>query len=230
MFPVLELVDLRLSDEGHDNSSNSRSSNDDALSPSSTGSGGTDGHPLLPPSARDEGDCHGGRDGARHHYHHHHQQQQQQQQQQQSSSPSLFPVPRNKAHAGFTYGALLPSPPPTEKKLGASSIRDWLLPPPRHYSRRRPLLYLSTRAGAVLLASLVAFLLPEFELVVAFIGSLGASALAFVFPGVLAWQAYPRATVGGKVAFGGLVVFGVVGGGVGAGYALKAIIRGESQC
>ncbi len=212
MYPVLELVDVRLSH--HINNSRFSTTTTDLPSPD-TASGGTDGRPLLsaPDADADAGDGDGDHDGG-----------------------------KGSCGSG-NYGAL-PSPPPSHEKgerggSGSSSssssssssrIRSWLLPGPTHYGRRRPLVYLGARLGVVLLASLLAFLLPEFELVVAFVGSLGASALAFVVPGLLAWRCYPRAARRQKAQFLGLVVFGVVGGGVGASYALRAMVGGESHC
>lgn len=201
MFPVFELLDLRLSCSSDGTSSHDN--HDPALlSPTSHK---TDGRPLLLASTEGGGGDHqqlgvssGGGGGYG------------------SASQELF---------------FSPSSPPSEHGMAsAAAAREWLLLPPGHYGRKRPWLYLGTRAGTVLLASLIAFLLPEFELIVAFSGSLGASLLAFVVPGLLALRVYPSASSRERAAYVALIVFGVLGGGIGAAYALKAIVQGDSQC
>lgn len=243
MFPVLELLDVRFSGP-HASPHSSSISHGRFYTPSSpddahAGGGRT---PLLLAPERDGGDDHHAAA-----------------QPASTSSPALSPLPprpvpppqqqprggggggsSSSKHDGYgalhSPPALLSFPPqpaaaaPPHHDQGPGRLHSWLLPPPGHYSRRRPLPYLGSRAAAVLLASLAAHLLPEFELVVAFVGGLGASLLAFVVPGLLALRCYPRAPPVRRAGFVGLVVFGVVGGGLGAGYALRDMVRGQSQC
>jgi hypothetical protein len=88
--------------------------------------------------------------------------------------------------------------------------------------------FVAIRVVVVGLSSLIAIVLPEFELVVALVGSLGASFLAFIIPGLLALKVLPQAS--SAVAYIFLIVFGVMGGGFGAGIAIKDIVRKTSQC
>ena len=219
LFPVLELVDVRLSEpashrSGRYNLFPSFASSSSSSSPASDAHAGGRTPLLLGPERDADGD---GEDHAV----------------QPSTSPAAAPPPRRQPHPPKHdgYGALQS---PQTQTAAAHTVgprhQSWLLPPPGHYSRRRPLVYLGSRAAAVLLAALVAHLLPEFELIVAFVGSLGASILAFVVPGLLALRCFPRASPGQRAGFVGLVVFGVAGGGIGAGYAVRDMIRGRSQC
>lgn len=91
--------------------------------------------------------------------------------------------------------------------------------------------YVGLRVGMVFLVSAIAYVLPEFELLVALVGSIGASMLAFVIPGVLGWAMYGQSASAlqkGRYVF--LVLFGVVGGTIGASYALHDLVHGHSQC
>ena len=97
--------------------------------------------------------------------------------------------------------------------------------------QRRAAIYIGVRVGVVLLASVVAYLLPEFELLVALVGSIGAGMLAFTVPGILGLVMYGETATGReRGGYGCLIAFGVVGGGVGASYALHDLIYGQSQC
>ena len=126
------------------------------------------------------------------------------------------------AHDG--YGALhSPSSPATA--AAAAGVAS------KKQKQRRAAIYVGVRVGVVLLASVVAYLLPEFELLVALVGSIGAGMLAFIVPGILGLVMYGgTATRREKGGYGCLIAFGVVGGGIGASYALHDLIYGQSQC
>jgi len=124
------------------------------------------------------------------------------------------------AHDG--YGALHSPSSPAAAAAAATSTKE---------KQRRAAIYVGVRVGVVLLASVVAYLLPEFELLVALVGSIGAGMLAFIVPGILGLAMYRgTATRREKGGYGCLIAFGVVGGGVGASYALHDLIYGQSQC
>lgn len=91
--------------------------------------------------------------------------------------------------------------------------------------------YVGVRVGLVLATSIIAYFVPEFELLVALIGSVGAGMLAFVMPGILGLVLYRNsAPFYHKLSYISLIILGVVGGSVGAAYALHDLIQGHSQC
>lgn len=141
-----------------------------------------------------------------------------------TSSPYFFPGGSSLlAHDG--YGALHFSPSLADA-APAAAVGTAL-------GRRniRAATYLGVRVGVVLFTSIVAYLLPEFELLVALVGSIGAGMLAFIMPGILGWAMYKEtATRKEKGRYGCLIAFGVVGGVIGAGHALHDLIYGQSQC
>src|SRR6056297_2788290 len=91
--------------------------------------------------------------------------------------------------------------------------------------------YVGVRVGLVLTTSIIAYFVPEFELLVALIGSVGAGMLAFVVPGILGLVLYRNSALFyHKLSYISLIILGVVGGSIGAAYALHDLIQGHSQC
>jgi hypothetical protein len=92
---------------------------------------------------------------------------------------------------------------------------------------------MALRAAVVALSSSIAYFLPQFELVVALVGSLGASMLAFVVPALLGLRVllpHSRRPGADVACYVGLLLFGVVGGGLGTYFALLALVTGRDQC
>ena len=143
------------------------------------------------------------------------------------TSPPFFSLEGSSFLAHDGYGALHSPPSLTTAAAAAAAVSTTQ----RRRNNIRAATYVGVRMGVVLFSSVVAYLVPEFELLVALVGSIGAGMLAFIMPGVLGWTMYREtATRREKGGYGCLIAFGVVGGGIGAGYALHDLIYGQSQC
>jgi len=100
---------------------------------------------------------------------------------------------------------------------------------------REKVLYYGSRVVIVGLASAIAILVPQFEYLMSLVGSLGASFLAFIAPGVLALRVLREPDQRSPplldaILYILLIVFGLVGGIIGTIASLSGLATHQDQC